>query len=240
MQSLHVSAVYYSVLRTHGSSAANTFPVIETLNSLEEGLGGMWTSGTILQTRTFEPTLWRTIPLSSPTYQSYKVRCPMNGKSGERATIILISNGSLHPPHPNSSLSITVSDLTVLSVFIETCTDLRSTQSMTSDIRLWLGSSATGAIKTRKNSEQLTPWGGVLRRFHRTRRFTTVFTRTCRWKLFWARWIQSTSSHPNSLRYIPIFLLATASRPALWSTQPTILLGIGCPFLGVKAAGAWI
>jgi hypothetical protein len=42
--------------------------------------------------------------------------------------------------------------------------------------------------------------------FYRTRRYITVFTRTRHWNLSWARWIQSTHSHPMSLRSIIILL----------------------------------
>jgi hypothetical protein len=42
--------------------------------------------------------------------------------------------------------------------------------------------------------------------FHGTRRFYTVFTRALRWSLSWAISIQSTPSHPISLRsYILVF-----------------------------------
>jgi len=37
-----------------------------------------------------------------------------------------------------------------------------------------------------------------------TQRLITVFTRARQWSVSWARWIQSTSSHPASLRSIPI------------------------------------
>jgi len=40
--------------------------------------------------------------------------------------------------------------------------------------------------------------------FYETRRFITVFLRTCHWSLCWARWIQSTSLHPNSLWSISV------------------------------------
>jgi hypothetical protein len=38
--------------------------------------------------------------------------------------------------------------------------------------------------------------------FYKTNRFITVFTRAHYWPLSWARWIQSTPSHPISLRSI--------------------------------------
>jgi hypothetical protein len=40
--------------------------------------------------------------------------------------------------------------------------------------------------------------------FYRTRRFIAVFTKTRRWTLSWARWIQSTPLYPISLRWILI------------------------------------
>jgi hypothetical protein len=40
--------------------------------------------------------------------------------------------------------------------------------------------------------------------FHRTRMCIFVFTRACHWSLSWARWFQSTLSHPISLRSILI------------------------------------
>jgi hypothetical protein len=40
--------------------------------------------------------------------------------------------------------------------------------------------------------------------FHGNRTFITVFTRARHWSLFWTRWIQSTPSHPITLRYILI------------------------------------
>jgi len=40
--------------------------------------------------------------------------------------------------------------------------------------------------------------------FHGTWRFITVFTRAYHWSLFWARIMQSTPSHPISLRSIPV------------------------------------
>jgi hypothetical protein len=40
--------------------------------------------------------------------------------------------------------------------------------------------------------------------FHGAWRFITVFTRTHHWSLSWARWFQSISSHPISLRSIII------------------------------------
>jgi hypothetical protein len=39
--------------------------------------------------------------------------------------------------------------------------------------------------------------------FYGTRRFITAFTRALHWSLFWARSIQSISSHPISLRFTP-------------------------------------
>jgi hypothetical protein len=63
----------------------------------------------------------------------------------------------------------------------------------------------------------LTPWSRVLLEkmtvtqlakkfpaFYATRKFITVFTRARRWSLSWARCIQSTPSHPISIRSIPI------------------------------------
>jgi hypothetical protein len=40
--------------------------------------------------------------------------------------------------------------------------------------------------------------------FYATRMFITVFTTARHWSLFWARWIQSTISHPITLRLILI------------------------------------
>jgi hypothetical protein len=41
-------------------------------------------------------------------------------------------------------------------------------------------------------------------RFYGTRKFITIFTTARRWSLSWARWIQSKSSHPSSLKCILI------------------------------------
>jgi len=62
------------------------------------------------------------------------------------------------------------------------------------------------------SSLQLTPWDRDLLEnvtvtqrlkkfpaFNGTRRFITAFTRARHWFLSWARWIQSTISHPISL-----------------------------------------
>jgi hypothetical protein len=59
----------------------------------------------------------------------------------------------------------------------------------------------------------LTPWSTIILKkltvtqlvkkfptFYGMKRFITVFTRAHHWSLFWARWIQSTPSHPVSLR----------------------------------------
>lgn len=40
----------------------------------------------------------------------------------------------------------------------------------------------------------------LLKKFHGTGRFITVFTRAYHWNLFWVRWIQFTHSHPISSR----------------------------------------
>jgi len=61
----------------------------------------------------------------------------------------------------------------------------------------------------------LTPWGRALLEkiivaqlvkkfptFYGTRRFIIVFTRARQWSLSCSRWIQSTASHPSSVRYI--------------------------------------
>jgi hypothetical protein len=42
--------------------------------------------------------------------------------------------------------------------------------------------------------------------FYGTRSFITVFIRAYHWSLFWARWIQSITPHPISLKYISILL----------------------------------
>jgi len=64
----------------------------------------------------------------------------------------------------------------------------------------------------------LTPWSRVLEKmivtqlvkkftaFYGTRRFITVFTRLHHWSPSWTTLIQSTTSHPVSLRYILIIL----------------------------------
>jgi len=66
------------------------------------------------------------------------------------------------------------------------------------------------------NTYTLTPWTRVLEKlivtqlvekfsaFYEARKFITVFTRSCHWSLSWSKWIQSTSSHTLSLRYILI------------------------------------
>jgi len=46
-----------------------------------------------------------------------------------------------------------------------------------------------------------------------TWRFITVFTRVHHWSLSWARWIQSTPSHPLSLRFISHLCLGLPSGP---------------------------
>jgi hypothetical protein len=57
----------------------------------------------------------------------------------------------------------------------------------------------------------------------RIRRFITVLKRSCHWPLYWARWIQSTSSQPISL--IPILILSFHLRQDLSS----VLLPSGFP-----------
>ena len=42
--------------------------------------------------------------------------------------------------------------------------------------------------------------------------FITIFTQSCCWSLFWARWFQSTFSHPISSRSILILLSHISSR----------------------------
>jgi hypothetical protein len=59
--------------------------------------------------------------------------------------------------------------------------------------------------------------------FYWTRRFINVFTRAVHWSLFWARSIQSTPSHPISLR--SILILSTYLRLGL----PSGLLRSGYP-----------
>jgi hypothetical protein len=83
----------------------------------------------------------------------------------------------------------------------------------------------------RDNCTTLAPWNRVLlekltvahitttfTRFYGNRRFITVFTTSRYLSLCWARWIHSTSSHPNSLTSI----LILSSRPYL--SRPSVLL----------------
>jgi len=62
---------------------------------------------------------------------------------------------------------------------------------------------------------------------YRTRRFITVFKKAYHWSLFRARWIQFTTSHPNSLRYILILFYRIRLRLQLdvfpWSFEIKIL-----------------
>jgi hypothetical protein len=55
--------------------------------------------------------------------------------------------------------------------------------------------------------------------FYGTQRFITVFTTCLQWSLSWARWIQSTSSHPISLR--SILILSSHLRLGLPNSLPS-------------------
>jgi hypothetical protein len=67
--------------------------------------------------------------------------------------------------------------------------------------------SIISSFVTTNEIEQNLSWEGPTSarnclRFIGTRRFNTMFTRSHQWLLSWARWIQSTISHPFSLKYI--------------------------------------
>jgi hypothetical protein len=69
----------------------------------------------------------------------------------------------------------------------------------------------TGKLNPRRrvHIEKLTP------AFYGTRTFNPVFTRARHWSLYWASRIQSTSSHPISLR--SMLMLSSHLRPSLLS-----------------------
>jgi hypothetical protein len=53
--------------------------------------------------------------------------------------------------------------------------------------------------------------------FHGTRRFNTVFTRALHLSLSWAISIQSTASHPVSLRYILCLPICNLKERGMWN-----------------------
>jgi hypothetical protein len=90
--------------------------------------------------------------------------------------------------------------------------------------------------ETRRRCDYLSPWNWALikkpsvvqllknfEEFYWTRRFITVFTRVLHWSLSWARSIQSTVTHPITLR--SILILSTYLRLGL----PSSLFSSGFP-----------